>query len=175
MDAMKLWFNKSNSMANLILDEVSEYINISYPIPIKKVVELFVPDTTIKGTTDVEITSRISALATRDIKDGWYILINKNEPIQRQRFSLAHELGHMTVITNSSSTVYCGKSDSWEEKVCNSFAGKILVPDKMLLQYCESSPNPLVEDVCDAFYVTKAVVEIRMKELGLPFRYFKPF
>lgn len=175
MQDIHLWMNRSSSVATAILNEVSEIIALTPPIPIKQVVELYVPSTTIVGITNPEFNSSISACATRDMKKGWYILINQSEPIKRQRFSLAHELAHMTVITNTASTVYCGKFDDWEEKVCDSFAGKILVPDKMLLEYCQSNPNPHVLSVSEVFQVSTPVVEIRMKELGLPFRYTNPF
>ena len=142
MSLIQQWTNKSNYLAKNILEEVQETIPITLPIPIAEVVKLYVPFTEIYSTTDPEITQSISACATRDAKNGWLILLNGIEPVQRQRFSLAHELGHISVMPNPSETVYCGKSNDWEERVCDNFAGKILVPDDMLLQFCANNPKP---------------------------------
>lgn len=165
----KDWINKSNYKVKQILEEVGESMPITLPIQIEKLVELYVPDTQIRITRDPDITTVISACATRDMRNGWFILLNEYEPRKRQRFSIAHELGHMTLMPNPASTVYCGKGNDWEEKLCDSFAGKLLVPDSFLLKYFENSPNPYLEDVADAFQVSPQVAYIRIRDMGLPY------
>lgn len=169
MNLNQQWINKSNYIAEKILKEVEESIPLTYPIPIAQVVKLYVPFTQIYSTNNPDIIDSISACATRDVRSGWLIFLNASETLKRQRFSLAHELGHMTVITNTSSTVYCGKFNGWEEKVCDNFAGRILVPDKMLLQFCQENPKPYLMDVSDTFQVSPQVVQIRMRDLQLPY------
>ncbi len=74
----KDWINKCAYKAKQILDEAHESLPITLPIPITKVVQLYVPDTTIFTTHEPEITNSISACATRDVQNGWTILVNGN-------------------------------------------------------------------------------------------------
>ena len=56
------------------------------------------------------------------------VVINKNFTIERKRFTLFHELGHL--LLNFSSSI----SEKEEEKLCNQFAGAILLPGKVLYE-----------------------------------------
>lgn len=66
------------------------------------------------------------------------IVLNKNVSEGRQRFTLAHELGHSISDINVSDTSFRGKDEyneqeKSEEKRANSFAAELLMPNKLLL------------------------------------------
>lgn len=54
------------------------------------------------------------------------IVINKNYPIERKRFTLLHELGHLLLTKNESSLD--------NEKVCHYFAGALLIPEQVVYE-----------------------------------------
>lgn len=74
-------------------------------------------------------------------RDGRYsIAVNAHHPLERQRFSIAHELGHTfflpfrdTTRLRAASTV-CGNlrhhQDPVEERLCNMFASELLMPER---------------------------------------------
>lgn len=71
-------------------------------------------------TTQVHADSRFDGLATT--VDGTPVLVvGKDVPVERQRFTLAHELGHIVLHGRLS-------DDLDEEKACNRFAGALLLP-----------------------------------------------
>lgn len=51
------------------------------------------------------------------------IVINKNFTVERKRFTAAHELGHLVLTI---------KEGANEERLCNAFAGALLLPDNCL-------------------------------------------
>jgi Zn-dependent peptidase ImmA (M78 family) len=83
--------------------------------------------------------------------DGWcltaskgtIIRINENSKASRQRFTLAHELGHLVleVPTVVGERVYESlKSDSEEERAVNDFAAEILLPADIVKQHVPTPP-----------------------------------
>lgn len=176
----KDWLNKSNNKIRQILEEVNESVPLTFPIPIYKVVKQYIPDVRIFmiRSTDQDINATVSALATHDMTNGWIIGVNGNESPKRQRFSIAHELAHIVLMPNPASIVYCGKNNDWEEKLCDIFAGNILMPDEMVSQYYNNlSSKPFLEEVATAFQVSPQVAYIRLTNNNLPFKvlYDYPF
>jgi Zn-dependent peptidase ImmA (M78 family) len=83
--------------------------------------------------------------------DGWalsgpagkLIRINSNASANRQRFTLAHELGHLLleVPTVVGESVYESlKSGSSEERKVNDLASELLLPESVVRQYVPSVP-----------------------------------
>ncbi|MDA3860204.1 MAG: XRE family transcriptional regulator, partial [Melioribacteraceae bacterium] len=56
------------------------------------------------------------------------IVVNKNYVIERKRFTLFHELGHLLLNINNKFT------DKEQEKICDRFAGAVLLPKEILLE-----------------------------------------
>ncbi|MFH1319800.1 MAG: ImmA/IrrE family metallo-endopeptidase [Bacteroidota bacterium] len=118
-----------------------------------------------------EINDAISACATHDMINGWIVVLNGHESPKRQRFSAAHEFGHMVLMPNPTDIVYCGKGNDWEEKLCDIFAGKLLMPSEMIFQYYNNLPSePFLEEVATAFQVSPQVAYIRLTNSNLPFK-----
>jgi hypothetical protein len=83
--------------------------------------------------------------------DGWAlsgpagkrIRINSNVSATRQRFTLAHELGHLllAIPTVVGESIYDSlKSDSDEERRVNDLASELLLPESVVRQYVPSVP-----------------------------------
>lgn len=170
MGPSKDWINLSKFKANQILLEVNETIPLKLPIPIDMVVKTYLQDVQLFKLINERMNQSISACATKDMVDGWIILLNANECLERQRFSLAHELGHIALIPNQSETVYCGLGNGWEEKLCDRFAGDILMPEIAVRTVYNKNPYPYLENIAGLFQVSTWAMSIQLKRLNLPYK-----
>lgn len=101
------------------------------------------------------------------------IVVNKDDPPNRQRFTIAHELGHYLlhqdyVKDESKYAVLLrrpleDKNYSTEEKEANCFAASLLVPDELLRKY-KSIPNSIIASL---FAVSEDVIKFRKMNLNL--------
>ena len=78
-------------------------------------------------STDVEAKQKFDGLAGT-INATPVVVVSSYQPGDRQRFTLAHELGHLVLHGRLS-------DDLNEEKACNHFAGAFLLPKQALLQH----------------------------------------
>ncbi|MEL0635208.1 MAG: helix-turn-helix domain-containing protein [Marinomonas sp.] len=78
-------------------------------------------------TTDVETNKKFDGLAGK-IDNTPVVVISTSQSGDRQRFTLAHELGHLVVHGRLSEELD-------EEKVCNAFAGAFLLPAQTLVEH----------------------------------------
>lgn len=106
--------------------------------------------------------------------DGQYtIVVNSNHPITRQRFTIAHELGHFiyhkdkmnsgtddNIMYRSDNHTDIGKA---EETEANVFASKVLMPVELIKSLQEKYPNKPA--LADALQVSKKALGIRMKNM----------
>lgn len=77
--------------------------------------------------TDVETQQKFDGLAG-SIGRTPLIVVSKQQAGDRQRFTLAHELGHLVLHGRLT-------ANQDEEKACNHFAGAFLLPEQTLTQY----------------------------------------
>jgi|UniRef100_A0A7C3SNF6 Zn-dependent peptidase ImmA (M78 family) len=87
------------------------------------------------------------------------IVINSSDPIVRQRFSLAHELGHYFLHDQSSSFHKFDKEYIRKEQEADLFAASLLMPLFMLENYLYLP----VEEIAKIFIVSRKAVELRLK------------
>ena len=166
------WKNFAKNMVGNILEETRDVCPLKVPIPIKEVIESYVGDVHYVSRLDYNFPEGVSAFSTKDINIGWIIMIDEREPVVRQRFSAAHELAHIVLFKNQASTVCCSKnSRGWQEKLCDRFAGDILMPEERVRDIYMSTPMPYLEDVAKIFKVSRLVAEIQLKRLGLAFKF----
>lgn len=115
------------------------------------------------------------------------IHVNNTEPIQRQRFTIAHELGHCILnhvgisdrLIDSSDYSF---TDSIRERAANRFATLLLMPKELLAmaieQYQEeeqmsdhelenSSADKLIEKLAKKLNVSKQTMKYRLMNLGV--------
>ncbi len=94
-----------------------------------------------------------------------FIAYNKNHPKVRNRFTVAHELGHALMgHTLDSSPVHLNSKD-FRETEANQFAAELLVPLKMLKKAIKKSRT--VEKLSFDFWVSKEAMGWRVMETGL--------
>lgn len=120
--------------------------DIAYQTGILKIQPLAQPCKNIEGL-----------MLSDDEKSSGFIFYNDQRPIGRQRFSIAHELGHFLMPTHSSSQ-NCSTTDfqgnnSNEEKEANEFARLLLLPPHLLGRELENSPLDinLINQISDLF------------------------
>ena len=88
------------------------------------------------------------------LPEGYSVIINKNAPYTRQRYSLAHELGHImllaaestpssTALTRFRSSGATTKDTKAEERLCDAIAAELLMPETMFSSAMEDSGRSL--------------------------------
>lgn len=101
-----------------------------------------------------------------------FIFVNGTDPLVRQRFTLAHEFGHVRL---GHGTVYDTYSVMWgpdpDEVAANEFAGEFLLPRAAVDKWLERADDPTVDlDVvvrlARAFGVSADVARIRLEKAG---------
>ena len=106
---------------------------------------------------------------------GWYIGVNKYEVKGRQRFTLAHELGHLLFHKKHllskgrfNDVIKLFRSEEnliHIEMQANSFAADLLMPSSRLR---EVWPNNSLQFIADNFGVSRYAAEYRARKLLLP-------
>ncbi len=132
---------------------------------------------------EVELDSGISGEIERVDGEHFRINVNKNDHINRQRFTLAHEIGHYIYhrdligdglddnkayrSTNEGRYSNCNVKDHHEVQA-NSFAASLLMPKDAVLQH----QNKTVSELASLFQVSQAAMRVRLSVLGLTAREF---
>ena len=170
MNTQEQWQNLSKYKAHEILKEVYGD-SLSLPVSIEDVINKYLVDAEIQSREDFPFKEGVSAFSTRDMDVGWLIVLNGNESVVRQRFSAAHELAHIVLVPNEPTIVFhSNDKSSWVERLCDRFAGDILMPEPAVRNIYEYEPFPFVEDIARLFKVSNIVAKIQLEHLGLPFR-----
>ena len=112
------------------------------------------------------------------------IVVNSAHPPARQRFTIAHEIGH--------SQLHCRKADTpvfidptvyfrapqfsdearAREREANYFAAELLMPEEWLAKYLDEHPmdssaySREVKELAGEFEVSKQAMEFRLRDLG---------
>lgn len=108
--------------------------------------------------------------ATQWTKGRWLILLRAQEPLTRQRFSLAHEAKHV-IDDRFLNVLYRGipeaERSQFVEQVCDYFAGCLLVPRPWLKRAWASSRIQRLPDLAEHFGVSEQAIEVRLAQVGL--------
>ena len=122
---------------------------------------VFKPDT---------VSARVSG------EDGSYkIQISESEPLPRQKFSLAHEIGHIILhdVDKEKEFIeyrkpildYADSSLLYKETQANAFAAALLIPKEDAINVWDSVKD--IDDFAEMFEVSKAAAYNRLSNLGL--------
>jgi len=107
---------------------------------------------------------------------GFAITLNANHPLRRQRFTLAHEIGHYVLhrdLIGDSLTddgMYRGKLQdgsmlgSLRETEANRYAADLLMPARLIRTEWQAG-NKSIAGLSQTFDVSEEAVRIRLKEL----------
>jgi Zn-dependent peptidase ImmA (M78 family) len=104
-----------------------------------------------------------------------FIFLNGAQPVTRQRFTLAHELGHHRLghaaVVDGVSQVE-GKSDEPIEQQANAFAGEFLAPDQALHGWMSAHGDPLITipvlvRLASWFGVSAPAALVRLSQAGI--------
>ena len=90
------------------------------------------------------------------------ILYSKNASRVRQRFTVAHEIGHI-VLEHVSILENCNQySKQSQEKEANTFAGELLIPSSDIKKFVKEN-TPTIQDIVNRYLVSKDVVFIAIQ------------
>jgi Zn-dependent peptidase ImmA (M78 family) len=96
---------------------------------------------------------------------------NQSEAVVRQRFTIAHELGHYALGHASSPrdtpANFSTKVVDDAERRANRFAAELLIPAKELRILLQSGRLKNVAEFADAFWTSQLAITYRMQGLGL--------
>lgn len=105
---------------------------------------------------------------------GFRIRIGEEFPRTRQRFALAHEVGHSLFFNNDGPRPFRpyskDESSDYEERLCHIFAGEILLPENSLTEQFRRVHRPDVDallHLARVFDVSAWCLAIRISELKL--------
>ena len=107
-------------------------------------------------------------------KDTYTIQIARNEPVRRQKFSLAHEIGHIIFHkVNTTPLVeyrrplleYADPNQLYKETQANVFASALLIPEGMARSAWVNIHD--IDDIAEIFEVSRSAAYVRLNSLGL--------
>lgn len=121
---------------------------------------------------DEELCQNYSGLAYVDSTTGLkHIYYNQSESFNRQRFTKAHELGHLvlehTVFKDKFYDDFKSDFDDPFEKEANIFASEILMPSKAVLRLAGSNVGRSEYDLAVLFNVSIEAVDWKLRYLNI--------
>ncbi len=103
-------------------------------------------------------------------KELGVIGINEHQHPKRQRFTLAHEIGHYVLghsmnVSKDLIDDHLTDSASATEREANYFASALLMPSSLVKEACKKDMN--IKKLAEQFEVSEQAMTIRVLELGL--------
>jgi len=101
----------------------------------------------------------------------WEMLVNAKHHPNRQRYTIAHELGHYCLhrhfqIEFEDRIFFRGGEGNKEEMQANSFASEILIPEGDFRKMIREGKNK-IDELAQEFGVSTLALRIRAKSLGM--------
>ena len=103
---------------------------------------------------------------------GYTIYLNARDPVRRQRFTLAHELGHYVLHRDLigdgiiDDALYRSKLSEWYERQANRWAADTLMPAALMRGLYRGGMKSFAE-LSNTLDVSESAIRIRLNELGL--------
>lgn len=98
-----------------------------FPVDLKKAAGKLKLDKPVKILFVFDLPDEIGAY-TRKTEHSYYVFVIANHPHRRQRFSLAHEIGHLFMGHDIASLHAWNEHDTAQEEEANKFAAELLMP-----------------------------------------------
>lgn len=114
-----------------------------------------------------------SGLIKRD-GDNIVIYVNPNDSLERQRFTIAHELGHYVcghlnnnnIMFRDSTKQYSKYNYDLKEYEANKFAAEFLMPKEKIDFLIYSAKQTTIEELAYSLIVSPTAMRIRLQNLG---------
>lgn len=119
--------------------------------------------------SDEEIAEGVSGRCEIQEGESHSLYVNTQEPLARQRFTLAHELGHYCLEHGSSfrDTRESMYSYDPKEHAANTFAADVLMPKEFVEHYVLEKGLTDISLLSDIFEVSYSAMKIRLERLRL--------
>jgi Zn-dependent peptidase ImmA (M78 family) len=119
-----------------------------------------------------DLPDDVSGKIERDEADGFVVTVNRNHPLVRQRFTIAHEIAHFVLHRDLigdgvvDDGLYRSRTlSSAVERQANRYAADILMPWWQVTSRYRDGQRT-AKEMAATFCVSVAVAEIRLKELA---------
>lgn len=119
-----------------------------------------------------------SSVPVAPFKEKRVIVYNREDYPTRQHFTVAHEIAHFVLHCNNTNNFYerymHGLTEGQKpivEKMANTFAAKLVMPEKMIREYISTFPSAATraEIICGItrkFFVSSKAAALRLSELS---------
>jgi len=108
------------------------------------------------------------------VRDTPIVAVRAKDPRRRQRFSAAHELGHILLAHHDTFHVDLTRADgvppdyNWRhERAANDFAAALLMPAALLQEDITRMAQPTVPALAERYKVSEQAMSIRLSKLGI--------
>jgi Zn-dependent peptidase ImmA (M78 family) len=105
------------------------------------------------------------------LKTAREIRVNERESRVRQRFTLAHELGHYALghedAPRDTLEAFSSRAVDPQERAANQFAAELLMPSSAVAKLVQSGSFKSVDELAKAFNVSNVAMTYRINNLGL--------
>ena len=134
-DSLSIDYNFKNIIENSKINSIEDIENIVLKLrndwnigidPIHNIIQLL-EDKEIKVIELFDVDEKFDGMATYVNNKFPVIVVNGNFPVERKRFTLLHELGHLLL-----NLPECNVKE--EENFCNKFAAEFLFPKNIVIQ-----------------------------------------
>ncbi len=129
------------------------------PISFKKILKHYTNLTFIQESLD----SETDGMYIRSNK-GYFIVINKDRPLNRRRFSVGHEFGHY-ILGHDSDITQAKNSHNQSEVEADNFSSSILMPPDIIYEL--SKDDMTISEMATWLRVSKITVAFRCLYLGI--------
>lgn len=147
---------------------LDEYWDGKLPVDVKKIAASMgirvIPDPMMTASGVIEMKS-----------DGPVIRYSNTEAPVRQRFTIAHEIGHYalghmegnTKKFRDDATTFSSSSGKPEEREANTFAARLLMPAKVVRFAVNEKGIRSIERLAEIFEVSQVAMKYRLINLGI--------
>jgi hypothetical protein len=126
------------------------------------------------GLKHERLSHGISGKLLRDKRypAGFCVIVNETEPLNRQRFTIAHEMAHYVLHRDligdgvTDNAMYRSSLSDEFERQADQLAGKILLPAQAVKDAYRAG-NVSFAKLSEMFTASQDAIRIRLKELGL--------
>ena len=169
-------------MSNARIEEAIERHWNSLPVNIEQMIRDSGLSLDKKATLDKGIAGELRRLDN----GGYRISVQKSDHYYRQRFTMAHELGHyylhrdlvgdgtddtVKFRNTSDGNFYNSNIQLTHEREANAFAAAVLMPEHLIHAEVRDLPRPLldasIKDLATRVQVSPQAFRIRLSDLGL--------